>query len=70
ENQVDGDTHGDCAGLCSPFCVCNACPGFSVEITPRLVMTALSQGSTVPSFSDFSYIPKRSIPAIWQPPKA
>jgi hypothetical protein len=70
QHEHSGDSSHDCLGVCSPFCVCGSCAGFTV----------------VPYFSDFqlkpmafskeniSYLSKTylssSLKGVWQPPKS
>ncbi|MDR2836031.1 MAG: hypothetical protein LBV69_07565 [Bacteroidales bacterium] len=61
--------HDDCNGVCSPFCLCNNCAGFTIELifnnyqkkiqkTSENIIVFTQQIYSTPSLKD-----------IWRPPK-
>jgi hypothetical protein len=66
--STENDAHSDDAGLCSPFCVCNACGGCSIFVAAcNYFPEPLFSTDYCPFFSvfySFSWLK-----GIWQPPK-
>ncbi|MDR0415237.1 MAG: hypothetical protein LBH84_07490 [Prevotellaceae bacterium] len=69
EQQSTGaDSHSDCSDMCSPFCICNTCGGFSVMLSTCVCLPEQEISAVCYSFFPATYsflFPK----GFWQPPR-
>jgi hypothetical protein len=68
QQATDSGSHSDCSGMCSPFCACHTCGGFTV-ILPAYYCQPEQEFSK----ADYNFPPtiySLFLPeGIWQPPK-
>jgi hypothetical protein len=64
-------SHADanCSGVCSPFCLCGACGGFSVTLPVAGIQPVPQKFSKVNIFLPSLTYLSPSLEGVWQPPR-
>jgi hypothetical protein len=69
QHEAGALPHDDCAGVCSPFCLCATCTGFTVEpVFPYYQTKPQELSSEIRIYTQQIYT-SSLVEGIWQPPK-
>jgi hypothetical protein len=59
----------DCSGICSPFCLCSACGGFTIALFIVDIQSVPQKFSETNIFSPSLIYLSPSLGGVWQPPR-
>jgi hypothetical protein len=69
QQSADMDGHSACSDMCSPFCLCSTCGGFTMAPLVANIQSVAQNFSDASAVYLSSTYHSPSLKGVWQPPK-